>query len=1035
MKTRAGTPLLLLLLSLVSLSNRTEQARTPNKNGRLNSYRKDTLPNQHANIREQHPLTNSARQRLASKMKRELYLEKLENPNYNELFAGKRGIDHEYMRMIDDQKSMEDKLHKQEAGLYQEYRRFEGRKADMRKKRNAKLKSVLQAATMDNFFTTDPEQYAAGGESLKISGGGLSLEGVNKRRTERLMGMSDLDDLKHLDINKELSRRIKRVGRPAHTHRIQERGFNTPRERRLSLKRPQATQNKRKRPKATVHPSYLVRNGNAKNKFADSTYKPVKRLVRDTEHRLRNSSFTPTNIKPIIQKKVSLKPKTVSLKPKTVLLKTTAENTITPKARGLMMGSSFAPGYEEPNGPPGFVQPLIGPLTKSQNTNSRKLFKKKMGMMKKGAKMPNMNIKVPKISSKAKPKPPGANPVLLREIQILKAKKLNKRKFGKIASMKKKFKTEMIYSWTKMKWISRTHYSFQLLDSIRETPFWRKMGFRIKNKKKKLKDTYDLFRPKKTSQIQCMLFAKFDKLMIYNMIGEMFLKINFRSNCFQSELVKVFRGPNKDLQTFRIYIGTLGFTLTYNKFWEETKGYYKKVKPYYYLYTTNRKYSLLRLFPSFSDSTFDPWRNKSNLLKTGLVPKSAAKWSGGRIAFFKEYQLAYPLRSYSEAKKHVKVLRKKYKAKRKHHEKLKQRLEKLDRMERERKRKIRYGITHKKRGRSSRGGRSRGGRGRGGRSRGGRGRGRRLGNRKSKGGSKRKHKDDLKLDHDRHLGSKGNRKQAKHIAKKVSEGPAAKRFNNPHKSQIRQYKMDNRRTPEQRMLKLKTRRKSKHKKQHITVRSSDFASEHTPGQIQRAVNMSAVASPVRQVSYLAPVPLMRNGSQLYQIQTTNQISRGIPQITPKPQLRLLSSPSTRKTRKLKLKSTKAKKASRANRKLRSRGSARGQGRGRGQGLPRPKFGVANPHWKLRYQYDKKSKFFIDAFWRKIRVNTYTKPKIVIDKYKVAMGGFIHYEKLGYHLLPASTTQAWVSGDVVEKLWKSADKPATCTGGLYFTCKV
>ena len=948
MKTRASTLLLLLLLSLFSTSIKTgspNPARAASTTNHLKSPPSETKETNTPETPKQHPLMTKAKKASKSRMKRALYMEKLANPDYNELFAGKGGIDHEYMRLIDDQKSMEEKMNKEQAGLYKEYRRFEGRKADMRKKRDAKLSKVLQAATMDNFFTTDPEQYVAGGDSVEISAGGLSLDGSTERRAERLMGMKDLGDLKHLDIDKEISKRIKRVGKPEQSE--EKPKFNAPRERELSL---QAKKTKAKRVKVTAHPSFLVRNGNPKSKSGRSIFKPEKRLFRDTEHRLRNSSFFSDHSK-----------------------------STAPKARKLMLGSRRKRGR------------------RSKRKSSRKLYSS------------NTKINVPVISGQ--PAAPGPKPdnIRAREREILKRMKERKKRKKKTKALKKKFKKEYKYNWVTMKWFNRTKFQFQLVDSIKDLPFWRQMGFKIKKSKLLINGAFDLYRPHKESQMQCMLLAKFGKLTIFNLIKKMFFKISFRSNCAPYEIVKVFQGPNVDKQTFRITIGKYSFTLTYNKFWQETKGEYRLKRPYFYIWVTDRKYSHLKVFPTFLTRTYDPWRNKLSFIRTGLVPRSAVKWKGYKLFFFKKYQWAYPLRTYKQGQEVLKGIRHRRLMRKLNHQKMIMRLSQL-RKERARKaRERRYRIAQRARNRRYRNSRrnrygrrsryTRSTRSRYGRS--SRSRSSRYG-RSSRSRSSR---------YGRSSRSRSSRYGSRYLKKSKKKDKKGKKS-----------KKSKSKTAEQRILKLKPGKYQMNKddKKSI-VKSSDFAKENTPTQIERAVTLSKSRPQDRKLSSSNK---QTQSPEVYQMQ-----------LEPQPLIeRKLSSSSkpnqksdTTKTQNSQSLTTSTDKPEKV-RTLWWRRKRRSRHRRRQWWQPKPR-------WRLVYRWDKISKYYWNRQGRRIRINRYFKPKIYKNPYQLSMGGFVHYSKLGYKLLPTSASKPWVGADVIKALWESSGRPGTCKPGQYYSCKV
>ena len=125
-------------------------------------------------------------------------------------------------------------MKRQQIGLYNQYRKFQSQKASMKKKRDAKLKKILKSASMDNFFQNDEENVGNNktNAQIELSENGISLKGSAEEERMKLMGMSNIKDLKHLDINKKISRRLREVQKPEDNH--EEVRFNSYRKTKFS---------------------------------------------------------------------------------------------------------------------------------------------------------------------------------------------------------------------------------------------------------------------------------------------------------------------------------------------------------------------------------------------------------------------------------------------------------------------------------------------------------------------------------------------------------------------------------------------------------------------------------------------------------------------------------------------------------------------------------------------------------------------------------------------------------------------------------
>ena len=162
---------------------------------------------------EQEPNSKKKKKR-RKRIDRNLLIEKMENPLNEDLYSGKMGIDSEYHNLINEQKSMKDKIDKSQAKLYSYYRTFESAKNKMKIKRNKKLKRLLEASTVENFFMENDESNPSENKKkfLEVTDAGLIVKDpVKDKKQRRLMGMRNLKDFKNLDIVSQIKKRHKEL--------------------------------------------------------------------------------------------------------------------------------------------------------------------------------------------------------------------------------------------------------------------------------------------------------------------------------------------------------------------------------------------------------------------------------------------------------------------------------------------------------------------------------------------------------------------------------------------------------------------------------------------------------------------------------------------------------------------------------------------------------------------------------------------------------------------------------------------------------
>lgn len=136
-------------------------------------------------------------------------LEKHNNPKYDELFSGKEHLDSAYNEMMDHDRDLNAQLNSQTHKLYAKYRQFHEGARKRKRKRDRMLKSVLKSASFENHFMgTETPRKLRGKKEISLENDGIEVRDKNTEiREQHMMGMKNLDDLKHLDIGKHIDKR------------------------------------------------------------------------------------------------------------------------------------------------------------------------------------------------------------------------------------------------------------------------------------------------------------------------------------------------------------------------------------------------------------------------------------------------------------------------------------------------------------------------------------------------------------------------------------------------------------------------------------------------------------------------------------------------------------------------------------------------------------------------------------------------------------------------------------------------------------
>jgi hypothetical protein len=142
-------------------------------------------------------------------MSRELFLEKRNNPHYDELYSGKEDLDEQYNQMLNHDKDLNSQLEKETHKLYSKYRVFKGSVKKRKKKRDRMLRGLLNKASFENHFIGNelPKNIKRAPE-VELGPMGVSVKDENEEiRKKKLMGMKNIDDLQGLHIRQHIERR------------------------------------------------------------------------------------------------------------------------------------------------------------------------------------------------------------------------------------------------------------------------------------------------------------------------------------------------------------------------------------------------------------------------------------------------------------------------------------------------------------------------------------------------------------------------------------------------------------------------------------------------------------------------------------------------------------------------------------------------------------------------------------------------------------------------------------------------------------
>jgi hypothetical protein len=214
------------------------------------------------------------------RMTRELMLERHSNPKYDDLYSGKEHLDEAYNQMMDHDRDLNAQLESQTHKLYAKYRKFHENAPKRKKKRDRMLKSVLQKASFENHFMGNvlPKKFRDKPEvSLEHDGIRVS-DKSNEIKQQKLMGMKNLDDLKHLDIGKQIGKR-ERLLRERNQEYFQEDKFKHPQERQLMETKVKMV----KSVHGVRNQSFLLRN--TENGESRTSFKPERGLRQVRRHR------------------------------------------------------------------------------------------------------------------------------------------------------------------------------------------------------------------------------------------------------------------------------------------------------------------------------------------------------------------------------------------------------------------------------------------------------------------------------------------------------------------------------------------------------------------------------------------------------------------------------------------------------------------------------------------------------------------------------------------------------------------------------
>ena len=250
-------------------------------------------------------------------MSRELLLEKEDNPNYDELFSGKNHLDAEYNQMLDHDRDLNSQLESETHKLYAKFRNFKEGVKKRKRKRDRMLRRVLKTASIENHFMGNELPEDAKEKEVELGEMGLSVHDRNKElRKERMMGMRNIDDLKGLDIPKQISKR-ERMLRERNKNYFSKKALRekTPEERNLAQLPVKMT----KTVKKVRNQSFLLRNAPFKEK--NGSFKSERGLRQVRTFKKRRNKKSKSNRKLASKKPKNNKKKKSKKKKKKKLVK------------------------------------------------------------------------------------------------------------------------------------------------------------------------------------------------------------------------------------------------------------------------------------------------------------------------------------------------------------------------------------------------------------------------------------------------------------------------------------------------------------------------------------------------------------------------------------------------------------------------------------------------------------------------------------------------------------------------------------------
>ena len=170
-------------------------------------------------------------------LKKGLMLDMMDDPKYDELYSGKGILERQYKDMMEEGQDLNVKMQKDQDRLFDKYENFQKRRGEIKRRRNAALKKVLESASIGNHFLGNEQEARDAAPEVVMGNNGLEVkEPARDLREAKLMGMHNLHDLQHLNILKQLKQRhqqLKEDHEDLYKQQEAEESFNRPRERNL----------------------------------------------------------------------------------------------------------------------------------------------------------------------------------------------------------------------------------------------------------------------------------------------------------------------------------------------------------------------------------------------------------------------------------------------------------------------------------------------------------------------------------------------------------------------------------------------------------------------------------------------------------------------------------------------------------------------------------------------------------------------------------------------------------------------------------